>query len=87
RYFVPEIIDIKNISTKYGGRKKTGMCEINASTDRGPKIIHIFNPRENITLNSNGVIMITDIQRNRYKITNVDKLSEKARRNLDLIML
>ncbi len=86
RYFVPELSDMRKISSKQG-RKGAGLCELEISTDRGPRIIHIFNPRENISVSGSGVVLITDIEKNRYRISNPDRLPEGARRTLDSIML
>ncbi|HBC88005.1 MAG TPA: hypothetical protein DCZ94_13725 [Lentisphaeria bacterium] len=78
RYFVPEILDISKLKTKQVIRGH-GFDEWEITTDRGKKIMYLFNPRENMSVNNAGVIILTDIEKNRYKISNLEKLPEGAR--------
>ncbi|GEM_PF-1085356 len=86
RYFVPEILDIKRLSTKQSKRGH-GFDEWIITTDRGEKTMYLFNPRENMAVTNAGVIIITDIEKNRYKITNLEKLSQDARDIIEGIMM
>ncbi len=81
RYFIPEIIDIKSIKETKG----IWACEV--VTDRGEKTFYIRDRRENITIKDDSRIIITDIEKCRYKITCYNKLSTKARMELDRILL
>ncbi len=86
RYFVPEILDINKLKTKQVIRGQ-GFDEWEIVTDRGKKSIYLFNPRENMSVNNAGVIIITDIEKNRYKISDLEKLPQRARTLLEEITL
>ncbi len=86
RYFVPEILDIRKLKTKQVIRGH-GFDEWEISTDRGEKIVYLFNPRENMSVNNAGVIIITDIEKNRYKISSLEKLPQHARQLLEEITM
>jgi hypothetical protein len=81
RYFVPEIKDINKITARHG------LYEWDVVTGRGNKKFSLRSIRENITVNDEGMIIITDLERCRYKITDSDKLSAKARAELDKVLL
>ncbi|OGF47827.1 MAG: hypothetical protein A2231_09615 [Candidatus Firestonebacteria bacterium RIFOXYA2_FULL_40_8] len=81
RYFVPEIKDIKYISTKYW------FHEFDVITDRGEKKFYLRNVREGVRFKTDNSIVITDMEKNRYKITDYKRLSVKARAELDRILL
>lgn len=81
RYFIPEIKDIRKITSKHGIR------EFDVMTDRGKKIFYLRNVRENLKLNDDNSIVMNDIEKCRYKISNYLKLSAKAREELDRILL
>jgi hypothetical protein len=78
RYFVPEILDIRRVKTQPVIRGH-GLDEWEIVTDRGTKVMYLFNPRENMSVNNAGVIVITDIEKNRYKISNLERLPPGAR--------
>jgi hypothetical protein len=86
RYFVPEILDIIRLKTK---RVKRGPSfdEWELVTNRGKKIIYLFNPRENLSVNNAGVIIVTDMEKNRYKISNLEKLPQQARQLIEEITM
>jgi len=86
RYFVPEILDISRLKTKQVIRGH-GFDEWEISTDRGRKIMYLFNPRENMSVNNAGVVIITDIEKNRYKISDLEKLPQGARTLLEEITM
>lgn len=86
RYFVPEILDIRKLKTKQIVRGH-GFAEWEISTDRGNKIMYLFNPRENVSVNNAGVIIITDIEKNRYKISDLEKLPQSARTIMEGLLL
>ncbi|HCE42788.1 MAG TPA: hypothetical protein DET40_04510 [Lentisphaeria bacterium] len=86
RYFVPEILDIRKLKSKRSKRGH-GFDEWEIETDRGRKIMYLFNPRDNMSINNAGVIMITDIEKNRYKISDLEKLPREARTILEEITM
>lgn len=81
RYFIPEITDIKRIKQTYG------IWEWDVVTDRGKKRFYLRDRRENITIKDDGRIIITDIEKCRYKITRYNKIPTKARIELDRVLL
>jgi len=81
RYFIPEITDIKRIKQAYS------FWEWDVVTDRGEKRFHLRDRRENITIKDDGMIIITDIEKCRYKIIRYNKLPTKARIELDRVLL
>ena len=81
RYFVPEIKDINKITSRHG------LYEWDVVTGRGKKKFSLRSLRENITVNDEGMIIITDLERCRYKITDSNKLPVKARVELDKVLL
>ena len=81
RYFVPEITDIKKI------RDAHGLWEWDVVTDRGEKSFYLRDTRENITIKDDGRIIVTDIEKCRYKITGYRELPAKARVELDRVLL
>ena len=86
RYFVPEILDICKLKTKQVLRGH-GFDEWEIVTDRGRKIIYLFNPSECLSVNNAGVVIITDMEKNRYKISDPEKLPQHARQLLEGIRM
>ena len=81
RYFLPEIKDIIGITTQYWYH------EFDVMTDRGEKKFYLRNVREGVRFKTDKSIVITDMEKNRYKITDYTRLSAKARAELDRILL
>jgi len=81
RYFVPEIKDINRITASHG------LYEWDVVTGRGNKKFSLRSIRENIAVNDEGMIIITDLERCRYKITDCERLPAKARAELDKVLL
>jgi hypothetical protein len=81
RYFVPEIKDINKITARHG------LYEWDVVTGRGNKKFSLRSIRENIAVNDEGMIIITDLERCRYKITDYERLPAKARAELDKVLL
>ncbi len=86
RYFVPEIMDIEKLKSKMT-RRGHGFEEWKIKTDRGEKMLYLFNPKENMSINNAGVIIITDIEKSRYKISDLEKLPQKARIIIEQLLL
>ena len=81
RYFSPEIIDIKKITSQYG------VNEWNVITNKGEKIFLVRDIKENIIIRESGFISITDIDKCRYQISNYRKLPAKAQMELEQNLL
>lgn len=81
RYFSPEIIDIKKITSKYG------VNEWQVVTDKGKKTFFVQDMKENVIIRESGLIVITDIDKCRYQIRDYLKLPSKARLELEQTLL
>jgi hypothetical protein len=81
RYFVPEIEEIVSI------QQLAGLYELRVVTERGPRTLFILNPRESVSVTDPGVVVITDVEQCRYKITHLDALSPKSRGELERVLL
>lgn len=77
RYFLPEITDIRKIVNS------AGIDEWHVVTDRGEKIFYLSGRKENITVSNDGMILITDMDKCRYRISSTHKLSPTARSILE----
>jgi hypothetical protein len=78
---VPEIKDINRITVRHG------LYEWDVVTGRGEKKFSLRSIREHVAVNDEGMIIITDLERCRYKITSSDRLPAKARAELDKVLL
>ncbi len=81
RYFVPEILDIKRLDRRHG------IFEWEVITDRGEKIFYQINPKESMTFNNVGVLLVSDIEKCRFKIGNLEKLPPRAMGFIEQILL
>jgi len=81
RYFSPEIIDIKKITSKYG------VNEWQVVTDKGNKTFFVQDVKENVIIRESGLILITDIDKCRFQISDYRKLPSKARLELEQTLL
>lgn len=81
RYFVPEILDIKRLDRRHG------IFEWEVITDRGEKIFYQINPKESMTFNNVGVLLVSDIEKCRFKISNLEKLPQRAKGLIELVLL
>jgi len=81
RYFSPEIIDIKKITTKYG------MDQWEVVTDKGEKTFLVQDVKENVIIRESGLIVITDIDKCKYQVSDFRKLPSKAKQELEQTLL
>lgn len=81
RYFSPEVIDIKKITSKYG------VNEWQVVTDKGEKTFFVQDVKENVIIHESGLIAITDIDKCRFQIRDYRKLPAKARLELEQTLL
>jgi hypothetical protein len=80
RYFVPEIEEIIDVE------ESAGLYEMDLATERGPRRIFIMNPRESISTTDDGVMLLTDVEKCRYKVTNFSKLSPRSHAQFEKIV-
>ena len=76
-HFLPEIIEVRSVKSSPSGLK----WDVN--TDRGPRAFTVTNARESTTTTADGVSIITDQHRMRYRITNVANLDRKSQIELE----
>ena len=81
RYFVPEILDIKRLERRHG------IFEWEVITDRGEKIFYQINPKESMTFNIVGVLLVSDIEKCRFKISDLEKLPVRAMSLIEQVLL
>jgi len=79
-YFLPEILDIEQIKMAHG------MDEWFVVTDRGPKEFFVNNRKDNMTVTEENMLIVTDIEKCRYRIDDHTKLSGRARHSLGLVL-
>ena len=72
RHFLPEILDVKAI------RISNGMDEWQVITDRGAKTFFVSNRKDNITVTDNNMLIITDVEKCRYRMPDYTALSPQA---------
>jgi hypothetical protein len=80
RYFVPEIEEIIDVE------ESAGLYEMDLATERGPRRIFILNPRESISTTDDGVMLLTDVEKCRYKISSFSKLSPRSHTQFEKII-
>jgi Domain of unknown function (DUF1854) len=81
RYFVPGIIEIASITTRRGA--DTWIVE----TDRGHASFTVRERSENVTTTEQGIVLITDTDKCRYKIPDIRALPLKSRVLLERVLM
>jgi hypothetical protein len=81
RYFVPQITDIVSITSRRG--VDTWVVE----TDRGKKTFTVQERGENVVTTDKGIVFITDADRCRYKIADINRLPFKSRDVLEKVLM
>ena len=77
RYFVPIIVDVLSIIRDIGINTWTVV------TDRGASTFVVRKGRESTVNDNQGMITVTDVNENRYRIISVDTLPLKARKIIE----
>lgn len=72
RRFLPEILDVTDI------RSAHGMDEWRVVTDRGDTVFFISNRKDSITVTDDNMLLITDVEKCRYRIPDYTALSARA---------
>ena len=80
RYFMPVITKIRQIKTEYG------YAYWDVDTDKGSCCFTIQMGGNGVVHLSSNRVMIVDIDENRFEIPDVEKLSHKERKKLDLFL-
>jgi len=75
-HFLPEITEVKSVRSASEGDKW------DVITDRGPRTFTVKSPRENTAVTVEGVTIVTDEHRMRYRITNIPALDRKSQAEL-----
>ncbi len=84
RYMVPRIVDVKALQME--GRHH-GMIFWKVTTERGEKEFYILSPRDSVQYVSRHRIRLTDVENNRYEISDVRKLPAHSRSLLKVFLL
>jgi hypothetical protein len=80
-YFSPEILDVKKITSKYG------INQWDTDTDRGHKTFFVHDSRESIIVRETGLMVITDLDKCQYHISDYRELPAKALVELEQALL
>jgi hypothetical protein len=72
RHFLPEIQDVTAILIS------NGMDEWHVVTDRGDKIFFVGNRKDSITVTEENMLIVTDVEKCRYRIQDYTALSAQA---------
>jgi hypothetical protein len=81
RYFVPQITDIVSITSR------RGVDSWVVETDRGKKTFTVLERSENVVTTDKGIVFITDEDRCRYKIADINRLSPRSREVLEKVLM
>lgn len=79
RYFVPEIVRIHRLTNNHG------VTSWQVETDRGPRAFEVRS-RDDVRRLPNGLILITDVDGNRFRISHRSHLDARSRGLLDLCL-
>ena len=72
RHFLPEVLDVIAI------RMSNGMDEWDVLTDRGEKRFFVGNRKESIAVTDDNMLIITDVDKCRYRVADYTALSSQA---------
>jgi hypothetical protein len=73
QHFLPEITDIVDIVTLHG------MDEWSVVTDRGPIAFFVSGRKESMMITPDNLLLVTDIEKCRYRVTDYTTLTPRAR--------
>lgn len=79
-FFLPEIQALRKLDIT------GGIDELIVITDRGEKTLFICDRKQSIHTTDDGMLLITDMDKCRYRITNPNSLSPESRHLLEKIM-
>jgi hypothetical protein len=73
QHFLPEIVAVDDIRTLHG------MDEWRVETDRGPVSFFVSGRKENMAATASNMLLVTDIEKCRYRITDYAALPPRER--------
>ena len=80
KYYIPEITKINSV------KEKMGFLYINLDTKGGEKEICIADFVSNIRLIKENFLSITDVEGNKYRMSNIQKLDKDSRQKIDVFL-
>ena len=80
KYYIPEITKINSV------KEKMGFLYINLDTKGGEKEICIADFVSNIRLIKENLLSITDVEGNKYRMSNIQKLDKDSRQKIDVFL-
>ena len=79
--FTPRILDVKKVDNTFG------VSAWNVVTDRGERTFYVRDAKENVRLLDEGLVIITDIEKCRYRIADYRRLPARARSKVENTLL
>ncbi|MCC6444043.1 MAG: DUF1854 domain-containing protein [Armatimonadetes bacterium] len=80
RYFVPVVHRINDIKEEFG------IVTWDVETDRGPKRYTVRGLKDNVHEQSDARLLVTDVDGNRFEVTDYTLLDVRSQSKLDLIL-
>ena len=80
KYYIQEITKINSV------KEKMGFLYINLDTKGGEKEICIADFVSNIRLIKENLLSITDVEGNKYRMSNIQKLDKDSRQKIDVFL-
>ena len=80
KYYIPEITKINNV------KEKMGFLYMNLETKGGTKEICIADFVSNIRLIKDHLLSITDVEGNKYRMSNIQQLDKDSRQKIDIFL-
>ena len=79
-FFLPEIVSIRKVTIA------GGIDEWHVATDRGDKTIILCDRKQSIHVCHDGMLLVTDMDKCRYRITHPDQLDSTSKHHLERVM-
>ena len=80
KYYIPEITKINHV------KEKMGFLYMNLDTKGGSKEICIADFVSNIRLIKDNLLSITDVEGNKYRMSNIQQLDKDSRQKIDIFL-
>ena len=80
KYYIPEITKINHV------KEKMGFLYMNLDTKGGSKEICIADFVSNIRLIKDNLLSITDVEGNKYRMSNIQNLDKDSRQKIDIFL-
>ncbi len=79
-HFLPEITDVIRVT------HSAGVDEWVVETDRGKTVFYLTDRRNNIAISDDGILLITDIDKCRYRITDHRRMRPRSRGLIERVL-